>query len=62
MRNSREVARAAIRRNYIVPYIDALAEMLFWPVDADLVINMDKSGFISQLLKGICKSALFFRI
>jgi hypothetical protein len=40
--NSREVARASIRRNYIVPYIDALAEMLSRPFYPDLVINMDE--------------------
>jgi hypothetical protein len=45
--DSWEVVRASIRRYHIVPYIDALAEMLFQPFHAGLVINIDESGFIS---------------
>jgi hypothetical protein len=59
--DSREVVRTSICGDHIVPYIDALAEMLSRPFHPDLVINIDESVFISRPLKGTRKNCVFLQ-
>jgi hypothetical protein len=61
-RDSRETARASVRRQHIIPYLDAVAEMLSHPFHPDLVINMTETGFVSRPLKGSRKNCVLSRM
>jgi hypothetical protein len=59
--DSREAARAEVRREQTTPYLDALTDVLSHPHHPDLIINMDESGFTTRPLKGIQKNCVFSR-
>jgi hypothetical protein len=50
--DSREVARAAMHREHVASYIDALIRMLTQEFHPDLILNMDESAWTSRPLKG----------
>jgi hypothetical protein len=59
--DGRELVRAAVKKEDVLPYMADLVNLVSGEFDQDLVINMDESGFCQRPFKGSQKNCVFLR-
>jgi hypothetical protein len=57
--DAREIARSAVQKADVIPYVTSLLKMVSGKLHPDLVVNMDESGFYHRPHKESQKSCVF---